>query len=157
MFNKEDEKKEVLVTMKLADGRTLKGNLLLPKISTLSRQLNNDSYFYDFADLEGNLCFIAKSSISEVAPAVLPKAAAPEATKFDETTSPHKALGLSPDASPADIEAAFANLSAQYDAAKFANADLPEEINRYLTAKRAQLGAAYKFLTGAGDETDVAA
>ncbi len=148
MFNGENDKTRMLVDMRLAGEHRLKGNLLVVPSSTVMRTLNNDSQFLEFEELDGVLHLIAKSTICEVVPVVLPKAARLESKAIDTQNTPHRALGLKPDATAAEIEAAYASLSQIHAAENFTAVALPPEVLRYLEARRGHLTAAYHFLTG---------
>lgn len=65
MFNKEDERARSLVELVMSDSRRLKGNILMPPISSLSRQLNNDTLFLEFEDFDGGLHLLAKQAIAD--------------------------------------------------------------------------------------------
>lgn len=147
MFNGENDKTRMLVDITLAGERSLKGNLLVMPTSTVMRTLNNDSQFLEFEELNGVMHLLAKTSIRDVVPVVLPKARQLESRPVDNQNTPHKALGLNPDASAADVEAAFASLSRIYASDNFADSRLPAEVLTYLEAKRTHLAAAYGFLT----------
>ncbi len=147
MFNNADQRAKVLIDIALIDGRRLKGNLLMMPTSTLQRTINNDTLFIEFEDLDGVLHMIAKRAVVEVVGTALPKAAKLE-NKSDAQNAPHKTLGLAPEASSAEIEAAYASLMQMHDAAAYSGINLPEEISRYLEVRRNNIKAAYDFLTG---------
>ena len=148
MFNSENDKTRMLVNIALTGERSLKGNLLVVPSSTVLRTLNNDSQFLEFEELDGSMHLIAKSSICEVVPVVLPRDARLDSKPVDNQNTPHKALGLNADASAEEVEAAFASLNQIYATGNFTASVLPEEVSRYLEAKRSHLAAAYGFLTG---------
>ncbi len=147
MFNGENDKTRMLVDITLTGERRLKGNLLVMPSSTVMRTLNNDSQFLEFEELNGVMHLLAKTAICEVVPADLPRARRLESKPVDSQNTPHKALGLDPDASAADVEAAFASLSRIYASDNFTDSVLPAEVLTYLEAKRGHLAAAYGFLT----------
>ncbi len=148
MLGGDNDKTRMLVDLTLSGERRLKGNLLVVPSSTVMRTLNNDSQFLEFEELDGVLHLIAKASICEVVPVVLPKSRGLESKPVDGQNTPHRALGLEPGASASEVEAAFAALSQTYASANFTASALPEEVLRYLEAKRGHLAAAYGFLTG---------
>ena len=132
----------------MSDSRRLKGNILMPPISSLSRQLNNDTLFLEFEDFDGGLHLLAKQAIAEVIVAPNPKAVKLEAKPLDQRNTPHKELGLGPDATEGQIEEAYPQMLRKYDPAAIANLDLPAEVAAYFSAKTANVEAAYKFLAG---------
>ena len=151
MFNKEDERTKILVELVMSDSRRLKGNMLIPPISTLQRQLNNDTLFLEFEDFNGGLHMVAKQAMGEIIIAPNPKAAKLDPKPLDRRNTPHMELALEPDASADEIEAGHAAMLAKYDPAKFENMDLPAEVMAYFTAKRANIEAAYNFLSDSAD------
>ncbi|MCC2098443.1 MAG: hypothetical protein KDJ29_16225 [Hyphomicrobiales bacterium] len=146
MFNKEDDKAKILVELVMSDSRRLKGNMLIPPISTLSRQLNNDTLFMEFEDFAGGLHMVAKQAMGEVIVAKSSKAAKLEAKPLDQRNTPYRELGLTPDATPAQVEEGYAAMMRKYDPDAIASLNLPDEITTYFKAKRANIEAAYKFL-----------
>jgi DnaJ-domain-containing protein 1 len=146
MFNKEDDKAKILVELVMSDSRRLKGNMLIPPISTLARQLNNDTLFMEFEDFEGGLHMVAKQAMGEIILAKSPKAAKLEAKPLDQRNTPYLELGLAPNATPQQIEEGYAAMMRKYDPEAIASLNLPDEVLAYYTAKRANIEAAYKFL-----------
>ncbi len=146
MFNKEDDKAKILVGLVMSYSRRLKGNMLIPPISTLARQLNNDTLFMEFEDFEGGLNTVAKQAIGEIILANSPKAAKLEAKPLDQRNTPYLELGLQPDATPEQVEEGYAAMMRKYDPEAVASLNLPEEVVAYYTAKRANIEVAYRFL-----------
>jgi DnaJ domain len=146
MFNRGGKQQEgpVSVEIVLEDGRELQGKLLIPPGRTLAEMLNGGASFIEFAPINGERMFIAKSALHAVKPTNVPDtpdlwAGPTEGGSFD----PFAVLGVKVDASREEVREAYFNLAKVYHPDRYATAELPAEVREYLSVMARRINAAY--------------
>jgi hypothetical protein len=137
----------VAAEVTLADGRALRGRLLLPAGLSLPQLLNGPASFIEFEPAGGARIYIAKSSVCSLAPLNVPPAPSlrvgnPEGADFN----PHAILGIRAGATREQAHEAYIALAKIYHPDRYVTVDLPAEVRDYLAAMARRINAAYEAL-----------
>ena len=147
MFSSADATKPILSTIKLNDGRSQHGNIIIAANSDLPRTLNGDGKFIEFEFSNGQRSYICKTSIAEALPTAIPKKKKLEAgSQNDEDFNPHRVLKIKPEASIDDIQNAYHERAKMYHPDRFAGTELPDEMAKYAKNMTQLINAAYQIL-----------
>jgi DnaJ-domain-containing protein 1 len=133
------------VRIRLADGKSLNGKLLLRSGKAVGDALNSSQPFLEFETQANERSYIAKAQVASVMVAEIPAAATLDASS-SEASAPHAILGVEPGAGPAAIRQAYLRITKKYHPDRFASIDLPEEVRTYLEAMARRINAAYAIL-----------
>jgi len=155
MFNNEDAKKRILVRITRSDGEHLTGYLMLPMASDLTRTLNNDVKFLELEDFTGNVRLIAKSSVIELSTEDL-KQAALNTPDAGQAFDPYRVLGLTQDATLAEVRKAYLGLTKKYHPDQYSQVVLPEDVAEYMSAVFSQANTAYNLIKASGPQREAA-
>jgi hypothetical protein len=137
------------VVITLDDGRELQGKLAIPAGRTLAEVLNGTSSFIEFAPFGGERVFLAKSALRSVKALDLPRAPSLDQARDLDGFEPLSVLGLSAQASFADVRQAYLRLAKIYHPDRYSMAALPQEVMGYLAAMAQRINAAYAALEAA--------
>jgi len=137
----------VQVTVTMATGAQMRGNVFHSKTRTLQEELNKGEPFLEFEPMEGQRMFLARSAIAAVKEYNIPRndqmtRRAATLDSFD----PYEVLGLKKGADAAQIRAAYVTLAKTYHPDRFIRADLPPEVADYLSAVATRVNLAYSEL-----------
>ena len=146
----------VQVTITMAAGTQMRGNIFHSKQRTLQEELNKGDMFIEFEPMEGQRMFLARAAIAAIKEYNIPrndqltrKSAALD--QFD----PYEVLGLKKGADAAQIRNAYVSLAKIYHPDRFSRIDLPGEVSEYLSAIATRINLAYSELrmTVAGNQS----
>ena len=147
MFNSGNDKKSIPVILRLQDGRSMSGNILIAMSSDLPRTLNGEGCFIEFETVNGDRSFIAKMSICEAIPNEIPKVRKLETgTDSDQDFNPYRILKIAPGSDIKTVRDAFVSRARLYHPDRFSTVELPEEMARYAQNMSRLINAAYKTL-----------
>ena len=137
----------VQVTITLATGVQMRGNVFHSKNKTLQEELNRDESFIEFEPMEGQRMFLARSAIAAVKEFNIPRSdqmnrRAASLDQFD----PYEVLGLKKGADAAQIRNAYVALAKAYHPDRFIRTELPAEVAEYLSAVATRINLAYSEL-----------
>ena len=145
-MNDERDRLRLPITMELAEGSEVMGDLIVNIGGTMERTLNNDSKFVLFGDLDGSERMIAKSNILSMASRKATKAVnLPNQGNSDET-SPYAVLGIDKSATDDQIREAFVARARAYHPDRFNTVDLPREVAEYTQTMSRRINEAYAVL-----------
>jgi hypothetical protein len=141
------EQATLSVTLTLTDGAVLSGKLTLPMGRSVIDMLNGANAFVEFEPFGGDKLLVAKSCVSKAQQIQVPDAAnlntrLREADGFD----PHRALGVTSDATWDDVRHAYIALAKDYHPDRYSSIDLPGEVQAYLAAMARRINIAYAAL-----------
>ncbi len=129
------------------DGVVQKGRLLVAMGRNIYEVLNSPGAFLDFEPYGGERMFVAKSTLRNVTLLNVPRAPNLAARVRDlDGFDPHSILGVPSSATFDDVKAAWHKLSKAYHPDRYANAELPAEVNEYLSVMARRVNAAYATL-----------
>jgi hypothetical protein len=137
------------VEITLQDGRELNGTLVVPIGRSLSEVLNGASAFLEFEPTAGERVFIARSCVQSVKPIDLPPAPSLTVGSTDAAFNPCAILGVDAGASREQVRDAYLSLAKAYHPDRYATAELPPEVQKYLAAKARRINAAHDALEAA--------
>lgn len=141
------EQVSVAVEILLDDGSAATGKLFIAASRTVFDVLNGATLFLDFEPYEGERRLIAKSAIKAVK---LLAGAKPfnlvQKVRDLDGFDPHGLLGVSTGASWDEVRAAYVERAKTYHPDRFANVDLPQEVQHYLSGMVRRVNAAYSAL-----------
>jgi DnaJ domain len=141
------EPSAVPVEVVLADGRLIKGKLLVSAGKTLSDALNGAAAFIEFEPYGGERAFLSKAQLASVQLVGVPKAANLSArTREGDSFNPHAILGVAANAGWEEVRQAYHKLAKSYHPDRYASAELPVEVQDYLAAMARRVNAAYAAL-----------
>ncbi|MEL6290814.1 MAG: DnaJ domain-containing protein [Pseudomonadota bacterium] len=129
------------------------GRFILSRGRDLHATLNGPDLFILFERYGGKREYLAKSSIKAIR--ALETGAIPRlhtAVRDDDNFDPHQILGLRASATLSDVRSAWHSLSMAYHPDRYANAELPTEVTRYLEAMARRINAAYEALEATADK-----
>ena len=145
----------VQVTITLATGVQMRGNMFHSKTRSLQDELNKSDSFLEFEPMEGQRMFLARSAIAAVKEFNVPRndqmnRRAAILDQFD----PYEVLGLKRGADATQIRNAYVTLAKVYHPDRFIRTDLPPEVAEYLGAVATRINLAYSELrmTVAGNQ-----
>lgn len=143
----DDDRLKLPVTLTMADGRHLIGDLVVNLGGTLERTLNNDSKYVLFRDMDTSERMIAKTAIIEVQSRKKVKIV--DLPQVDRMAGgdPYSVLGIDQNASDQEIRSAYLLLAKAYHADRFAKTPLPREVAEYTNSMSQRINEAYSILT----------
>ena len=150
MFNSESASKPVPVSVKLSDGTTQQGNLIIAMTSDLKRTLNGDGKFLEFENMSGEKCFFAKQSLAQITPIDVPKVKKLNPASTENNFDPFRILKVGPDADPQTIHSAYIEQARLYHPDHFSSVKLPKEMAQYAENMVRLVNAAYNSLNDKG-------
>jgi len=137
----------VPVEITLADGSIAKGKLHAPMGKTVADALNGGGGFIEFEPYGGEKSFLAKAQLAAVKPVGVPKAPSLGARLRDaDGFDPHAVLGISQGAAREEVRQAYVALAKAYHPDRYAMAELPPEVQDYLSAMARRINAAHAAL-----------
>lgn len=134
------------VAIILADGTELKGRLAVPQGRSIADALNGPAPFIEFEAYEGPRSFIAKHTIGNVRLIGPPRGQSLGRMRDTEGFDPYSVLGLPTGAPFEDVRAAYLTKAKTYHPDRYANAELPDEVRRYLEDTTRRINAAFSAL-----------
>lgn len=141
------EQVSVAVEILLDDGTAVAGKLFIAASRSVFDVLNGTTLFLDFEPYEGERRLIAKSSIKAVR---LLAGAKPfnlvQRVRDLDGFDPHALLGIQAGAAWDEVRAAYVARAKTYHPDRFANVDLPQEVQHYLSGMLRRVNAAYSAL-----------
>jgi hypothetical protein len=141
------EPSAVPVEIAFTDGALVKGKLLLPPGKLIGDAINGSGTFIEFEPYGGERGFVAKAQIASLRPVGVPKAAnLKQRLRTLDDFDPHQILGVAVDAVWEDVRQAYHRLSKIYHPDRYATAELPQEVQEYLSAMVRRVNAAYAAL-----------
>lgn len=155
MFQNEDAKKRILVSILRSDGERLTGYLMLPMASDLNRTLNNDVKFLQLQDFSGDVRLVAKSSVIELAAQDL-KRAELRTPQGSDNFDPFEVLGLTREASLGEVRRAYLELTKKYHPDQYSQVTLPDDVAQYMNAVFSQANTAYNLIKASAAHRDAA-
>ena len=137
----------IAVELVLVDGNIVTGKLMIPASRTVFDVLNGPALFMEFEPFEGERRFIAKSALKAVKllAGARPLNLAQKARDLDGF-DPYSILGLKPGDAWDGVRGAYLTLAKTYHPDRFANADLPPEVETYLSGMLRRVNSAYSAL-----------
>jgi len=137
----------VQVTVTMAAGGQMRGNVFHSKQRTLQEELNKGEPFLEFEPMEGQKMYIARAAIAAVKEYSIPRSdqmtrRAMALDNFD----PYEVLGLKKGADAVQIRNAYVALAKTYHPDRFIRTELPPEVADYLSAVATRINLAYSEL-----------
>lgn len=145
-MNNERDRLRLPITMNLADGHEVMGDLIVNIGGTMERTLNNETKFVLFGDLDGSERMIAKSNILAMAARKATKAVNLPNQNGSDDNSPYAVLGIDKSANDDQIRDAFVARAKAYHPDRFNNVDLPREVAEYTQTMSRRINEAYAML-----------
>jgi hypothetical protein len=136
----------VAVEVTREDGAVDKGKLLIAVSSKVADVLNGPLQFLEFESYTGERTLIAKSAVRAVRVVQVSNAVNPLVRLRDAEFDPYRILGLEPGASWEQVRNAFLAASKTYHPDRYANVDLPAEVDEYMAAMARRINAAFAAL-----------
>ncbi len=109
--------------------------------------MNRPDAFVEFEPRDGRVMSIAKHAIESIASLDLPRTDQLARRSPGSGFDPGRVLGVKPEASTAEIRAAYLAKARLYHPDQFANHPLPAEVSEYLQAMFVHVQAAYEELS----------
>ncbi len=134
------------VVLTTTDGVERKGRLAVPQGRSLSDVLNGTVQFVEFEEFDGPRTFIGKHSIGSVRMIAPPRGQSLPRMRDADGFDPYGILGLPLGARFEEVRAAYLAKAKAYHPDRFANVELPEEVNRYLEEMTRRVNAAFAAL-----------
>ncbi len=157
MFNSADATKPIPAVIKLIDGSSQHGNIIIAMNSDLPRTLNGDGKFLEFELANGQKSYICKTSIAETLPTDIPKVKKLAAVSdSDKEFNPFQVLKVAPGSTIQDIQRAYHDRAKMYHPDRFANTEMPTEMTKYAENMSRLINAAFQILNAqaeAGGDT----
>jgi DnaJ-domain-containing protein 1 len=137
----------VQVTIIMAAGTQMRGNVFHSKQRTLQEELNKGEPFIEFEPLDGQRMFLARTAIAAVREYNIPRndQMSRRAATLD-SFDPYEVLGLKKGADASQIRNAYVALAKAYHPDRFIRTDLPPEVAEYLSAVATRINLAYSEL-----------
>jgi hypothetical protein len=131
-----------------ADGRVVRGKLLVAATKSIGEVLNGGGAFLEFEPYGGEREYIAKAQIASIKMLGVPKLPNLNARLKDyDGFDPFAVLGLKPGATREDIRQAYFAMAKAYHPDRYATAELPSEVIEYLFAMARRVNAAHAALS----------
>lgn len=147
----------VPVEIVLNDGERLKGTLLIPKERSIRDILNGQEPFLEFDCVDSGPTVLAKASIRSLRQFALPKAGQlAEHMRYLTAVGAFRALGLSENATPEDLEAAYHRLAMLYNPEDYPRGNVPDEIVDYVSSIARRLYLAFNEITAILEKREAA-
>ena len=136
----------VSVVLTLTDGTELKGRLAVPTGRSMGEILNGTAQFIEFEEYAGARTFLAKHAIGHIRLAAPPRGQGLARMRDADGFDPHAILGLPLGARFEDVRSAYLAKAKTYHPDRYANAELPDEVKRYLEDMARRVNAAFSAL-----------
>lgn len=132
----------------LTDGTELKGRVAVSTGRTLVDALNGTSLFIEIEEYAGARTYLAKHAIASIRLVNPQRGASLPRLRDTDGFDPHAILGLPLGAPFEDVRAAYLAKAKVYHPDRYNNADLPDEVRRYLEDVARRVNAAFSALEG---------
>jgi hypothetical protein len=136
----------VSVVLTLTDGTELKGRLAVPAGRSMTDILNGTIQFLEFEEYAGARTFLAKHAIAHIRLASPPRGQGLARMRDADNFDPYAILGLPLGARFEDVRAAYLAKTKTYHPDRYASAELPDEVKRYLEDMARRINAAFSAL-----------
>ena len=136
----------VSVVLMLTDGTELKGRLATPVGRSIAEILNGTTQFFEFEEYAGARTFLARHAIAHIRMASPARGQSLARMRDADGFDPFAILGLPLGARFEDVRAAYRDKAKIYHPDRYANAELPEEVKRYLEDMARRINAAFSAL-----------
>jgi hypothetical protein len=136
----------VSVVLTLTDGTELKGRLAVPAGRSMADMLNGTTQFLEFEEYAGARTYLAKHAIGHIRLASPPRGQGLQRMRDADGFDPHAILGLPLGARFEEVRASYLAKAKTYHPDRYANAELPEEVRRYLEDMARRVNAAFSAL-----------
>lgn len=136
----------VSVVLTLTDGTELKGRLAVPTGRSMAEVLNGTTHFLEFEEYAGARMHLAKHAIGHIRHASPPRGQGLARMRDADGFDPYAILGLPLGARFEDVRAAYLGKAKTYHPDRYANAELPDEVKRYLEDMARRVNAAFSAL-----------
>ena len=136
----------VSVVLTLTDGTEMKGRLAVPNGRSMADILNGTMQFVEFEEYAGARTYLAKHAIGHVRLASPPRGQGVPRMRDADGFDPHAILGLPLGARFEDVRAAYLAKAKTYHPDRYNNAELPDEVKRYLEDMARRINAAFSAL-----------
>ena len=136
----------VSVVLTLTDGAELKGRLAVPTGRSMAEILNGTAQFVEFEEYAGARMHLAKHAIGHIRLASPPRGQGLARMRDADGFDPHAILGLPLGAPFENVRAAYLGKAKTYHPDRYANAELPDEVKRYLEDMARRINAAFSAL-----------
>lgn len=142
-----EQQTAVPAEISLDDGRTLKGKFLVSASRPVFEVLNGPTAFVEFETYQGERELIAKAGIRAIKLVGIPdQGPVASRTVLNDDFNPYQILGVDRGADWDDIREAYHKLAKAYHPDRYAAAELPDEVQHYLSAMSRRVNAAYAAL-----------
>ncbi len=140
-------KTKTRTTIRLKDGSVLNGHVYCSQDERLSDLLNDDKQFLPFETMDGEIIFVTKDAMSQVAPK--------EKIGLENAyLDPHDILNLPKDAPLEKIKEAYHAKVRAFHPDRLTALELPDEIISYATDIMARVNDAYQRLLKQAESQD---
>jgi hypothetical protein len=136
----------VSVVLTLTDGAELKGRLAVPTGRSMAEILNGTAQFVEFEEYAGARMHLAKHAIGHIRLASPPRGQGLARMRDADGFDPYAILGLPLGAPFENVRAAYLAKAKTYHPDRYANAELPDEVKRYLEDMARRINAAFSAL-----------
>lgn len=136
----------VSVVLTLTDGTELKGRLAIPAGRSMGDILNGTMQFIEFEEYAGARTFLAKHAIGQIRLVSPPRGQGLPRMRDNDGFDPYAILGLPLGARFEDVRASYLAKAKSYHPDRYANAELPDEVKRYLEDMARRINAAFSAL-----------
>jgi hypothetical protein len=136
----------VSVILVLTDGTELKGRLAVPGGRGLADILNGTMQFVEFEEYAGARTFLAKHAIAQIRLASPSRGQGLPRMRDTDGFDPYAILGLPLGARFEDVRSAYLAKAKSYHPDRYASAELPDEVKRYLEDVARRINAAFSAL-----------
>lgn len=129
------------------DQVVLKGDLLMPAGRPVHEVLNGGNVFIEFRAYGEESRLIAKSTIRALRLIQVPGTGQLRSVmRQEDMFDPYQVLGLRTGSSYEDVRKAYVDLAKTYHPDRYATAELPAEVNDYLSAMSRRINLAFQAL-----------
>jgi hypothetical protein len=136
----------VSVVLTLTDGTELKGRLAVPGGRAMADILNGTMQFLEFEEYAGARTYLAKHAIGHIRLASPLRGQGLPRMRDADAFDPYAILGLPLGARFEDVRSAYLAKAKTYHPDRYANAELPDEVKRYLEDMARRVNAAFSAL-----------
>jgi hypothetical protein len=136
----------VSVVLTLTDGTELKGRLAIPAGRSMGDILNGTVQFIEFEEYAGARTFLGKHAIGQIRLVSPPRGQGLPRMRDNDGFDPYAILGLPLGARFEDVRASYLAKAKSYHPDRYANAELPDEVKRYLEDMARRVNAAFSAL-----------
>lgn len=136
----------VSVVLTLTDGTELKGRLAVPAGRAMADVLNGTMQFLEFEEYAGARTFLAKHAVAHIRLASPPRGQGLARMRDTDGFDPYAILGLPLGARFEDVRSAYLAKAKMYHPDRYASAELPDEVKRYLEDMARRINAAFAAL-----------